>query len=466
MKNISLPVILLLLTGLLSTCEKKDDPEIVNPSTNDIEAMIADAPVDPYQVAMELLEESGWPQEEELGIEPRAAGRLLSNYRREVIAGDIVHYSFELPMGSDPNDKIAIHRVVREPQSRRPVKANKVLFYQHGDAKNFAGMMLPGTLSPSTGDDFGMAVFLARNGVDVWGIDQAWTLTPKETADLSFMADWGLQKQITDLRQAMSVARIARFLTGNGLGKVILAGYSSGAITGFATLNEETQLLPPVRHVNGYISLDIPIKTNNAELIAFLKSYYGQLQAAYDAGEYAEQVPFQALGGLARTNPGGPSPILEGFTNLQAALFYGAGPIFQVIPFHYLAGEWENDLPIDLQYMTIDQWFDFLESAPAYEALLFEVEAFGMISDALDLPFDDHLAEITVPIYNVSPAGGFGELSKHGTTLLGSRDIEHLITSLRPPEEVLFDFAHIDLFIANNAETLVWQPVLEWINRH
>ena len=30
----------------------------------------------------------------------------------------------------------------------------------------------------------------------------------------------------------------------------------------------------------------------------------------------------------------------------------------------------------------------------------------------------------------------------------------------------MYDFAHIDIFIANNAEEYAWRPMLDWINAH
>ena len=50
--------------------------------------------------------------------------------------------------------------------------------------------------------------------------------------------------------------------------------------------------------------------------------------------------------------------------------------------------------------------------------------------------------------------------------MLGSKDIENLTIQLRSPEEILFDFGHIDIFIAENAPELVWEPLLSWIEEH
>jgi len=35
-----------------------------------------------------------------------------------------------------------------------------------------------------------------------------------------------------------------------------------------------------------------------------------------------------------------------------------------------------------------------------------------------------------------------------------------------PSTQRLFDYGHADLFLASDAEQLVWQPLLEWIEGH
>jgi hypothetical protein len=44
-----------------------------------------------------------------------------------------------------------------------------------------------------------------------------------------------------------------------------------------------------------------------------------------------------------------------------------------------------------------------------------------------------------------------------------SAEISQLTIALYPPDESELDFAHIDLFTAENAPMLVWQPILDWI---
>lgn len=64
-------------------------------------------------------------------------------------------------------------RVVKERRPGRPIHTHKSIFMQHGSSKDFVGMWLPGLTSETTPDDFGMGVYLAQHGVDVWGIDQS-----------------------------------------------------------------------------------------------------------------------------------------------------------------------------------------------------------------------------------------------------------------------------------------------------
>jgi len=470
MKKLFVPSVFLIILFCLSNCTNKKIP---SSELKIAEGIVADTPVNPASIAKELIKLSSWNLiygdefKDEVDMAPdNLMTNKIKNFQRQMIKDNIFHYKFQIPLGSNQHDVIGIHRVVKEVKENQPQKTGKTIFLQHGDAKNFEGMYLPGIYSTNTPDDFGIAVYLAENDVDVWGIDQAWTLVPKETSDFSFMSDWGLQRQIDDLRTAMAIARFSRLLTDNGFNKLILSGYSSGVASGYSLLNEETQKPPELRHVNGYIPVDLSIKNNDETALNFLKNQYTVLKTRFDKGEYQETIPFQIAGNLARTDPDGNSPILAGMTNLQTALFFGAGKMFGELPFHYLAGVWENTIPTDLQYVTKEQWFDFLESGVPYEALLFMVEYTALMCDAADVPFDDYFSEIEVPILNIAPMGGFGKSTIYGTTLLGSKDVIHHIIELRSPKEISIDYGHIDLFIGKNAEKEVWQPILKWIKSH
>jgi len=427
----------------------------------------------PQRMAEEMIRSIGWEIDQTagedvgtlLGLNKTHSGQV-ARYRRDPLPGNIAHYTFILRTGPGPYDEIGLHRVVKEKRAFAPIKSSRNIFLQHGDAKDFSGIFLPGMRSSHTADEHGIAYFLADADVDVWGIDQAWTLVPPGLSDVSFMMDWGLDRQVKDLSLALSVARFSRLLTGAGSDPMILSGYSSGVVTGYALLNEETQVAEKERNVRGFIPVDLGLKLEDPYLKGFFNDYANTALSMIADGQACEEVAFQPLGFLARTEPDNASPILEGLTNLQAAMFFAGGQIFgEGSTFHYIAAKLEEGLPTDLQLMTIPQWLDFLEASVPYEPWKFEADYCAFFADAGETAFDDHITEIAVPIFNVAAAGGIGEISRYGTTLLGSSDITHLIVSIGKPS-LSEEFGHIDLFTADMAPIKVWQPILEWIRSH
>lgn len=304
------------------------------------------------------------------GLEAASDAGYVLTSERQVIVGDIVHYSFTVRVGSGPYDVIGIHRVVKENKPGTPIKTKRNIFLQHGDGVGFVKFIF-GAAAPSVPDDHAVAVFLAQNDVDVWGIDQAWALVPYGVSDFSFMADWGVGRTIADLRTGLGVARQSRAMTGSGYGKMNLLGYSSGAVLGYAYLDMETQLPPGLRHVGGYIPVDAPLKFNTEyerEMAC------GEAQFAKDelaAGNYQTNIFFGILGELAQTDPDGESPIVPDVTNLQAALLLGTSTyLFFPYPpsWHYWAGTFDADgMPTGLQYTTVPGMLDFLVTASPYE---------------------------------------------------------------------------------------------------
>jgi hypothetical protein len=394
-------------------------------------------------------------------------GCAVSDFQRDPILPGIVHYSAILQTGPGPFDRIRIHRVVKERRPGRAANDTSRIFLIHGDWKDFVGCFLPAVHSPSTSPDFGFAVYLASRNVDVWGLDQAWTLVPEETTDFGFMAGWGLQRQVDDARTALAVARWTRLLLGDGHDRFNLLGYSSGGMTGYALLDFETQLPRSDRHVQGFIAGDIPYKSLDGDFRDAFCAFENYYRSFYDQGIYQEDALFRPMGRLARNDPDGASPILPGFTNLQAALFLGAGPLFGATPIHYIAGEFdENGMPTGLQYIRTEAWLDFMESGVPYEPWRFEIDYSEVLCGVTESPFDDHLAEIAVPVFNWGAAGGFAPYGADTLALLGSRDTTSLVIGLHPPEEILLEFAHIDLFLGVDAPTIAWAPIADWLRAH
>jgi hypothetical protein len=89
-----------------------------------------------------------------------------------------------------------------------------------------------------------------------------------------------------------------------------------------------------------------------------------------------------------------------------------------------------------------------------------------IVCDEEDSPLDDFLSEVTVPMFYIGAAGGFGAFGEHTTTLTGSADVTTLVVSLEPPAQQPIDFGHSDIFQADNALQLVWKSLLKWLKDH
>lgn len=463
MSERSLVFLLAALALLALSCSDLEQPTPLAP--------VGDAggySVDTEGLAWAFVDQAGWEpavERNQAKTIPSDGGEsLLWNFNREVISGNIVHYSAIVRTGPGPYDQIGIHRVVKESRPFRPIHTQKALFLLHGDLKDFEGMWLPGQFSPNLPDDFGLAAYLAGQRIDVWGITQGWNFVPAEETDFSFFADWGIQKEVDHLSIGLAIARLSRWIGGDGLDQMLLLGYSSGSATGYALLNEETLRPQILRQVKGYIAADLGVRSDDPEWVALWEDWHANFyQPLYESGQYQDPLVFRDVSLLARSNPNGESPYLGGLTNLQAALYFAGGQIFGTSNAHYHAPVLEDGLPVDLQFVTIPQWLDFIENSAAYEPILFEWDGAQMIA-MHDTPFVSHLGDITVPIFDLGAAGGIAPYTTAMLDYLGSTDITQLYVSTNP--DPLLDFAHIDLFTGYYAPELVWEPIRDWVAAH
>jgi len=129
-------------------------------------------------------------------VRPALATDRIEQVSRQHLVDHIYEYSYVISTGNDQYHRVGVHRVVQEVDGS-PQPCDQALFMVHGDAWAFNAAFLRETSTPNS-----MPVFLARRGVDVWGIDLGWTLVPSNTTDFTFMQDWGLQRDIDDLEQA------------------------------------------------------------------------------------------------------------------------------------------------------------------------------------------------------------------------------------------------------------------------
>ena len=401
----------------------------------------------------------------------------FSSFERRVVARGVAEYSFKLRVGRGPYDVIGLHRVVKESAPNVPAPAAQAVFLAHGDLWGFrpaflgdvpSVLPLPSPTAPS------LPVFLAQNGVDVWGIDFRWTLVPGGLPDYSFMQSWGLTTDAADLGIAISAARFARAAGGNGFGQVALLGWSRGGQIGYAYLDGESQLPAGLRQVKGFIPADIYLKTDVQQFRRLACARQTSEEALVNGGTYANPIGGQVsdIGNLAITDPNTATP--SGLTNRQTGLLVGAATYVlqggtEPVPFYHMTGgtfDAATGAPTGLLYTDEQALFKLEKAASPVQPFREQAEADASTCDLTDVPFDDHLADITVPVFYVGAAGGFGDSGLYTTSLLGSTDVTSHIVSLVPAAQRAIDFGHADLFQATNAQSLVWQPILTWLQAH
>jgi hypothetical protein len=137
---------------------------------------------------------------------------------------------------------------------------------------------------------------------------------------------------------------------------------------------------------------------------------------------------------------------------------------------HYYAGTFGpagiNDVPTGLHYTNLSRAEENVMNVPPFQPLLQEAEGYSIDCGDANPQFDDNLNAIGVPVLYVGAAGGEGTEGLYTLTLLGSKDIQSFVVSFYPPDQAALDFAHIDIFDADNAQDVVWSKILYWLQDH
>lgn len=400
------------------------------------------------------------------------AKSLAAPMNRRVLAADVVEYRVDVRVGPGAYDVIGLHRVVRESAPNVPAPTSKAVMMVHGDAWDFEGAFLAAGATPGGAS---LPVHLASHGIDVWGIDLGWTRVPVTETDLSFMQSWGFSRDVRDIGTALGIARVVRAVTGHGHGRLHLLGWSRGGQLAYAYAGAESQRPAGLRHVAGLIPVDIYLETDDPDFRAGACQRRADERALVASDQYANDLGAQVgpLGLLAQIDPAGPSPAFPGLDNEHAAMTLGAAT-FLLMPqppvpsYHLTGGLWDETGVLDLAYTDPAVWFDVLSRAKPFQPLAMIADADAAICDDPqdDVPFDDHLADITVPTFYVGAGGGFGAAGIYTTTLLGSQDVSSHVVQHFPEEYRLLDVGHTDIFQGYEAETLFWEPIRAWITAH
>ncbi len=450
-------------------------------------------------IAVETYEKSVSMLEQSSGFAP-----VLIYTDRTQLIDDIYKYSFIFEVGDGEFDKIGVYRVVKEKKSV-PIKAKYAVMMVHGDTSDFDSEFLMSTMSDKVSVCHSLGIYLAQNNVDVWGVDRRWTFVPNyypETTfpycyedGCSFMQNWDTALHLSDIKIAVKFARAIRDETGSGSDKIFMLGHSRGAALAYAYANDETQIEEYSRDLSGIIPVDMVYKFDpddpaQVPLIENSCLKCQKLQEKFDSGiVYSDEaLGLKYTAYLTYISPEDPSEIIPGFTNQEAAWFILSAtymteddPFYEYsemisppVPFyHCCAGTFnEFELPTGLQFTNSDYMLDFAFAVPSFQSLGEAIDGEALCCGD-DTPYDDHLGEITIPVFYVGAAGGFGKYGEYTTTLLGSYDkdkpdnddVDTLIIELYPSEAVTLDYGHIDLLFADNAESFVWEPIYKWIQK-
>lgn len=399
------------------------------------------------------------------GDRPATAVPSLSGSSRTELRDGIAHYTFDLTLGPGEFDVVRLHRVVAERRPNDPARSVDGVFLLPGAPNSWVQIFMPPLVSDVPARDRSVAIFLAKNGVDVWGIDYAWAQVPVETADFGFMQGWGIGTDIEHAHEALAAARSIRTSTGQGNGRLHLLGFSYGGPVGYGLIGRETRLPPGQRTVKGFVAVDTEVKFQDPARRDGACETARENREAIASGTFNNSMTagLIQLAGLAASAPDDPSPVMPSLTNLQFILNATASGV----P-HFVGGIFdESGVPTGLRFTEPALWLDVLLATRPHWPLQATTDvAFSRCETGEDVAFDDHLADITVPILYVGSAGGTGERGVHTVNLTASRDVEEHVVQLLPDSERGLDFGHADLFTAADAEALAWQPILDWIVEH
>jgi len=390
-------------------------------------------------------------------------GMTIVDLDREHVSGDVWHHSFTLRIGDAPNAVLRLHRVVREKAPWIPAKTSAAALLMHGDFSSFASNFAPVLVDPAAAE--GMAVDLARRGLDVWGLDRRWAVAP-EDADLSDFGGMTLEQELDDIDTALAVIRTL------GGGRPHLVGFSRGGEVAYAYAARDGARPAGRRAIRGLVPLDVwgaipPEDTDGRAWVCEGAAIEYELVA--EGVVDSENSFIIAVGELALGDPDGASPFFDGLSNREAMLRIAGQTYngFTVTPFYHLAAPFLDDSgnPTGLRESSevdIARWF--AEGAPHQSMIEAADTDAAWCDDGSGPPVD--LSRVKAPLFYLGAAGGFGDHGLYTTTLVGSTDVTTQVIRRFGPDGAFEDFGHGDLLFARDARDLAWGPLAQWLVTH
>jgi len=357
-----------------------------------------------------------------------------------------------------PYDKIGLHRLVK-----KGIKPLGVLFILPGTWSNGEQLTSNPPEDPWTKyENYSQAIYWANRGFDVYAIDYRTHFVPIDlTQDqLSFMAEWGWDQWISDIKEAVNKAKEV-----SGAKRIYLAGESFG---GGAAMNYASKYWQ--QDLKGIILLDGGTggkrggETNTYNLTKAIEGMIATRQWAREVGAPAVGAIF--LYKYALANPDAPAEYPPG-TKLQPEINPITGkPWANITEYcaYSLYMSWGPGGVTNIYggYGKPSVMIEIMSTFDRYWPTRLSLES-SAISDYINCPyvtydFDDHYIEIDVPLLAFA-SGLFSNRT-------GLFRFVHGIANPDFTGIMLPGYGHLDVYSGEYSINDVSAPVYEWMVSH
>jgi pimeloyl-ACP methyl ester carboxylesterase len=334
---------------------------------------------------------------------------------------------------------------------KKGIKPLGVLFILPGTWSNGEQLTSNPPEDPWTKDEaHTQAIYWANRGFDVYAIDYRTHFVPTylNTSQLSFMAYWGWDQWISDIKEAVNKAKEV-----SGAKRIYLAGESFG---GVAAMNYASKywkedlkglilLDPGAIGLTGVLGTKNPNPPNDFNLPAAIAA----MNAAGAWGTELSGPGVIFVYQYADANPGAPSPY-PGFANITAYLAYAIYMAWGPAGVSNIYGGYGNPRVMIHTLASMDRYWP--------TRLGLETAAYFNWSNCpyLAYDFDEHYAEIDVPII-VFQSQYFG--LKNYVFIHGMANPDFTLIKL-------LNYGHLDVYSGEYSMGDVSAPVYEWMVSH
>lgn len=354
---------------------------------------------------------------------------------------DLVEYVWEKVPLEPPHglyDKIGLHRLVKA-----GIEPRGVVFILPGTWSSGEQLISNPSTDPWTAyENYTLSLYLANRGFDVYAMDYRTHFVPIYlTPDqLSFMVEWGWDQWISDIKEAVDLAKEV-----SGAQRIYMAGESFGgsAAMNYASMYWEEDLKGIILLDGGTGAKYPELVKNEFDLPAAI--FWMNATGAWSSEVHGPEGIF--LFQLAEADPGLPFPGYDNITEWATDAIYwawGEGAVSNIYE-----GYGKPSVMIHI-CATFDRYWPArlgLESAA-----IMDWDGCPYITD-----FDDLYCEVDVPLL-----GFTSEL--FGLAYWGP--FRHGIANPDFTGNYLWGYGHLDVYSGEYAEIEVYAPTYDWLISH